>query len=101
MLIGGLGFLVEAKRPPQKEAFEFFRKLRFRYFAGFKAGGAYAYTLIPAVYFGMDGPQVHVPAPTAYVMGVAYLVTKLRAFAADIAYLCHDKKLQILLTRKS
>jgi hypothetical protein len=28
-------------------------------------------------------------------VGVAYLVTKLRPFAADIAYLCHVKKLQI------
>jgi hypothetical protein len=74
------------------EAFELSGESGFGYFAGFKAGGTHAYTFIPAVYFGMHGPQIHVPAPTAYVVGVAYLVTKLRAFAADFAYLCHDRK---------
>lgn len=83
-------------------AFQSFSQSGFGYFAGFQAGGAHAYAFIPAVHLGMDRPQVHVPAPTAYVVGVADFVTKLRPFAADIAYLCHNRKTpEFLLTRKS
>jgi hypothetical protein len=44
----------------------------------------------------MYRPQVHVPAPAAYVVGVADFVTKLRPFAADIAYLCHIKNSRLI-----
>jgi hypothetical protein len=34
--------------------------------------------------------QINAPMPTGDVVGVRDVVTKLRAFPADIAYLCHD-----------
>jgi hypothetical protein len=69
--------------------------------AGFQAGGAHADALIGALHPGVYRSQVYVPAPAAYVVGVAYFVTKLRPFAADLAYLCHIRELRICLTRKS
>ena len=57
--------------------------------ARLQAGGAYADPLIGAIHTGAHGTQVHVPAAAAHVVSVADLVSKLRAFAADVANLCH------------
>ena len=57
--------------------------------AGLEAGGADANALVGAVHAGAHGTQVHVPAAAAHVVSVADLVSKLRAFAADVANLCH------------
>jgi hypothetical protein len=70
-------------------------------FAAAQAGGAHAHALVAALNFRVHRAQIHVPAPLAHVVGVADVISKLRPLAADIAYLCHIKKLQILLTRKS
>jgi hypothetical protein len=62
---------------------------RFDDLAGFQAGGADADALIGAIHAGAHWTQVHVPAAAAHVVSVADLVSKLRAFAADVANLCH------------
>ena len=61
----------------------------FDYLAGLQAGGADADALVGAVHAGSYGTQVHVPAAAAHVVSVADLISKLRAFAADVANLCH------------
>ena len=58
-------------------------------FAGFQAVGADAQPFGSAFYHRAHRAQVHVPAPLAYIMGVADLISKLRPFAADFAYSCH------------
>src|SRR5258705_12033887 len=63
--------------------------LRFDDFAAAQAGGADADALGGGAYFGMDRPQVHVPAPLGDVMGVADVVAELRPLATDLTYLCH------------
>ena len=68
---------------------------RFNNLAGLQAGGAYAHALVSAVDAGAHRPQVNVPAPAAHVVSVADLISKLRAFAADIANLCHVKNSRI------
>lgn len=68
---------------------------RLDYLAGLEAGGADAHALVSAVDAGAHRPQVNVPAPAAHVVSVADLVSKLRAFAADIANLCHVKDSRI------
>jgi hypothetical protein len=63
---------------------------RFDDLAGLKAGGAYADALVSAIHAGAHRTQVHVPAAAAHVVSVADLISKLRAFAADVANLCHS-----------
>ena len=46
------------------------------------------------------GTQIHVPAAAAHVVSVADFISKLRAFAAEIANLCHFNDSQIFLTQK-
>jgi hypothetical protein len=64
--------------------------LRLNDFAAAQAGGADANTLASALHFGVDRAQIDVPAPLGHVVGVAYVISKLRPFAADFANLCHD-----------
>lgn len=73
----------------QKIASKIPRLGRFNNLAGLQAGGADAHALVGAVHPGAHRTQVHVPAAAAHVVGVADLVSKLRAFAADITNLCH------------
>src|SRR5437588_590530 len=61
----------------------------FNDFARLQAIGADAQPFGGAFYHGAHRAQVHVPAPLAHVVGVADLISKLRAFAADFAYSCH------------
>lgn len=68
---------------------------RFDNLAGLKAGGADADALISAIDAGAHRTQVDVPAPAAHVVSVANFVSKLRAFAADIANLCHVRNSRI------
>ena len=65
------------------------RVLRFDDFAAAQAGGADADALGGSAYFGVDGTQVHVPAPLGDVVGVADIVSELRPLAAELTYLCH------------
>ena len=58
-------------------------------FAALDAACADADPLGCAVDQGLYGLEIHVPAPTGYVVRVRDVVTELRAFAANIAYLCH------------
>ena len=46
-------------------------------------------TYVGAVHTGAHWTQVHVPASAAHVVSVADLITKLRAFAADLAFPGH------------
>src|SRR5580698_11098614 len=63
--------------------------LRFGDLAGLDAGGADADALGVAVNQRLDGLQIDVPAAPRHVVRVRNVVTELRAFAANIAYLCH------------
>ena len=66
--------------------------------AAAQASGANAHTLAGAVHDGADGPQVHIPTPFCDVVGVAYVISKLRSFTADIAYLRHEKLSKLLIS---
>ena len=59
-------------------------------FAALDAAGADADALGSAVDQSLDGLQVDVPATPRDVVRVRDVVTELRAFAANVAYLCHD-----------
>jgi hypothetical protein len=84
--------LGKKKEPPDQEAlYEEFGFLRLYDLAGLQAGGADAHPLGGAVHNRPYRTQVHIPAPTAYIMGVADVVSKLRPFAAHFAYSCHDE----------
>ena len=63
--------------------------LGFLYFPTSKAGRAHTDSLGCALDFGVDRAQIDVPAPLGHVMSVADVVSKLRPFAANFAYLCH------------
>lgn len=63
--------------------------------AGLQAGGADANAFVSAIHARTYGTQVNVPAAAAHVMSVADLISKLRAFAAEIANLCHFNNSQI------
>jgi hypothetical protein len=58
--------------------------------AGLDAAGADADALGRAIHNSLDRLQIHIPAATRYVVRVRNVVTKLRAFAAKLTYLCHD-----------
>jgi hypothetical protein len=64
--------------------------LGFDDFAGFDAAGADANALASAFDLGLDGLQIHVPAATGGVVGVRDVVAELRAFAAEITFVCHN-----------
>src|SRR5579871_3246754 len=66
------------------------KSLCFGDLAALDAAGAYADALGRTVYQGLDGLQIHVPAPARHVVRVRDVVTKLRAFAANFANLCHN-----------
>ena len=72
--------------------------LAFDDFAGLDAAGADADALASAVDLGLDGLEVHVPAAAGGVVGVRDVVAELRAFAANITYLCHFNLLQTCLS---
>jgi hypothetical protein len=65
-------------------------RLRLGDFAALDAAGANANALGSAVHQGFDSLEIHVPTAARYVVRVRDVVTELRAFAANIAYLCHD-----------
>ncbi len=60
------------------------------YFAAAQAGRADAYMLRRRSNFGVNRPQIDVPAAFAHVVGVADGASKLRALAADITNSCHN-----------
>jgi hypothetical protein len=66
------------------------RVLGFDDFAGLDAAGADADALAAAVGLGFDGLEVYVPAATGGVVCVRDVVAELRAFAAEITFVCHD-----------
>jgi hypothetical protein len=57
--------------------------------AALDAAGADTDTLWGAIDKGLYGLEIYVPAPAGYIMCVRDIVTKLRAFAANVACLCH------------
>jgi hypothetical protein len=64
--------------------------LSFYNFAGAQATSANADAFADTFHLGVDWTQIDVPAPLGHVVGVADVISKLRAFPADITYLCHD-----------
>ena len=66
------------------------RMLCLGYLAAAKAAGANPHALVASLGLGMYRAQIDVPAPPRDVMRVTDVVTKLRAFAADFANLCHE-----------
>jgi hypothetical protein len=74
-------------------------QLSFLDFPASQAGRANADTLARALpHFGVDWAQIDVPSPLGHIVGVADVVSKLRPFAADLAYLCHDCSELILIS---
>lgn len=71
--------------------FEGLLSLAFDDFTGLDATGADAHALASAVDLCFDGLQVYVPATPRGVVGVRDVIAKLRAFAAKITFLCHDR----------
>ena len=67
--------------------------------AGLDAAGADADALRGAVDQGLDSLQIDVPAAARNVVRVRDVVTELRAFAANIAYLCHDFRSKLVVIR--
>ena len=59
-------------------------------FAALDAAGADANALRSAIYKGFNRLEVDVPAAPRDVVRVGDVVSKTRAFAANVAYLCHD-----------
>src|ERR1035437_3784451 len=76
---------MQAEQPPNSAA----ERLCLSDFTTLDAAGAYADALCRAIDQGLHRLQVHVPAPTRYVVRVRDVIAKLRAFAANVAYLCH------------
>jgi len=66
------------------------KPLGFLNFAASQAGGTHANALGRTLHLGVDRAQIDVPAALGHVMGVADVISKLRALPADFAYLCHD-----------
>jgi hypothetical protein len=65
------------------------RALRFGDFTALDAGSAHAHPFWSAIYKGLHGLQVYIPAAASNVVCVRDVIAKARAFAADIACLCH------------
>ena len=59
-------------------------------FAALDAAGADANALRSAIYKGFNRLEVDVPAAPRDVVRVGDVVSKTRAFAANVAYLCHN-----------
>ena len=59
-------------------------------FTAAQAGCAHADPLARALHFSVDWAQIDVPAPLGHIVGVAYVVSRLRLLAADFANLGHD-----------
>ncbi len=79
--VGGLsGYISRIKR----------RRLSLGDLAALDAVGADANALRCAIDQRVNGLQIRAPSPTSYVVGVGNVIAKLRAFAANVAYLCHD-----------
>ena len=64
-------------------------QLSFSYLAAFDAVGADANTFGSAFNDRMHGLKIWAPAAASYVVRVRDVVAELRAFAANVAYLCH------------
>ena len=65
--------------------------LRLNHFTAAQAGRADAHVLPLSIHFGVNRPQIDVPAPLSDIVGVADMVSRLRLFAADFTLLCHDR----------
>ena len=63
------------------------------------AAGADADALGGAIHEGLHSLQIHVPTAPRNVVCVRDVVTELRAFAANIAYLCHDFRSKLVVIR--
>ena len=60
-------------------------------FAALDAAGADAHSLGAALDLGFHRAQVDAPPPASNVMRVRYVVSELRAFAADLTDLSHNQ----------
>ena len=78
-----------------------FESLALNNLACLDAACADADALAAAIDLGFDRLKVDVPAPTRGVVGVGDVVAELRAFAAEIAFLCHDELLQSRIAETS
>ena len=58
--------------------------------AALDAVGAHADALGAAIDLGVYSLQIRAPAPAGHIVGVRDVIAKLRPFAANVAYLCHD-----------
>jgi len=58
--------------------------------AGLQTAAADAQPLVAAAHLRLHRVKIHVPAPPRHVVRVRDVVSKLRAFAANITNLCHQ-----------
>ena len=65
------------------------------YFSGLEAGGADVLALGVATNQSADTLNIRIPAAAGTALGVRDIVTKTWAFAADVAYRCHDDSLTL------
>jgi len=66
-----------------------FGELSLHYFSAAQARRADANPFGCALYSGVHGPQIDIPAPPRHVMGVTDRISELRLLAANLANLCH------------
>lgn len=74
----------------EQQGLLFERQLGFDDLAGFDAAGADAHAFAAAFDLGLDRLEVWVPTAASGVVCVGDIVAELRAFAAELAFLCHD-----------
>ena len=86
--------MAHAKRPAQVQFLT--GQLCFGDFTGLDAVGADADPLVTAPDLRLHRVQVDVPASARHIVRVGHIVAKLRPFAANITYLCHDVVLVFL-----
>ena len=72
-------------------------RLRLCDFAALDAVGADADALGCSVNQGVNGLEVGVPATPGDVVSVRDVIAELRAFAAYVAYLCHDANSKVFV----
>jgi len=88
--VGAVELIFQLSLLPERQC------LRLCYLAALDAVSANANALGSAVDQGANSLQIDAPTTPSDVVGVRNVVTKLRAFAAYVAYLCHCADSKIL-----
>src|SRR5215468_8529312 len=82
------------KISPSHDFVSFVVSLGLDDFAAAQAGRTHAHAFGGRAHFGVNRPQIDIPAPLAHIMRVADGVAAHRLFAANLTNLCHSTALQ-------